>query len=180
MGTRLPILSACRARLVCATWTLRGRLALVRGDRAGTLTAFEQAVASRPGAFGPLLRLGRAYLEARETWRAHRTLAQAREADPDRFTRRVGRWIARDRVDVELLRTVLAGAPGIRAAGERVAQAAVVARETIPARVAPQSLPWGDCQDLDEYARFRAMPPITSAEREMIDWDAVIADLLEE
>ena len=180
MGTRFSAFAAGRAHAVCAWWTLRGRWAVVRGDAPGALTAFEEAAASRPGSFGPLLRLGRAYLDARETWRAHRTLAQAREADPARFTHRVGRWIVRDRVDLELLKTVLGAPPDVRGAAERVAATASVGRQHSGARVSPSSLPWGDCQDLDEYARFRAMPPITPAERDTVDWDAVIADFFEE
>jgi hypothetical protein len=45
--------------------------------------------------------------------------------------------------------------------------------------VEPGSLPLGDCVDLDEYARFRAMPPISESERESIDWDSVLEDLLD-
>ena len=41
-------------------------------------------------------------------------------------------------------------------------------------------MPYGDCLDLDEYARFRAMPPISEAEVEGVDWDRVLEDLLEE
>jgi hypothetical protein len=44
-------------------------------------------------------------------------------------------------------------------------------------RAAPE---FGDCRDLDEYARFRAMPPISRAEVEETDWDRVIDDLLDD
>ena len=153
MGTRFSAVAAGRAHAVCAWWTLRGRWAVVRGDAPGALTAFEEAAASRPGSFGPLLRLGRAYLDARETWRAHRTLAQAREADPARFTHRVGRWIVRDRVDVELLKTVLGAPPDVRGAAERVA--------------ATRSMAFARCRPICSAAGARAgtgpSPPSTRA-----------------
>jgi hypothetical protein len=41
-------------------------------------------------------------------------------------------------------------------------------------------LRFGDCRDLDEYARFRAMPPISRAEIDACDWDSVLDDLLDD
>ena len=44
--------------------------------------------------------------------------------------------------------------------------------------VGPAQHPYGDCASLDEYARFRAMPPIRPDEIEGLDWDRVLEDLL--
>ncbi|MFV1958589.1 MAG: hypothetical protein ACC662_04155, partial [Planctomycetota bacterium] len=97
MATSVSRLFALRGRLAGRSWSLRGRVARARGQVPAALTAFERAVACRPRAFGPLMDLARSYLDIRETWRAHRTLAQAREVDPGRFARVVTAWIARDR-----------------------------------------------------------------------------------
>ena len=56
-----------------------------------------------------------------------------------------------------------------------MAQTAIVRQRTVTA----SSLPFGDCRNLDEYARFRAMPPISRAEIDSLDLDRVIGDLLD-
>jgi hypothetical protein len=38
----------------------------------------------------------------------------------------------------------------------------------------------GDCRDLDEYARFSAMPPISAAEVAETNWDDLLGDLQSE
>ena len=48
---------------------------------------------------------------------------------------------------------------------------------TTPGRAPRVLLPFGDCQDLDEYTRFRSMPPITAAEIASTDWPAIFDDL---
>lgn len=174
-------MSFLQAWVASRVWSTRGRLALRRGDIPRAVAALEQAVSWRPGAFGPLLLLARGYLRARETWRAHRTLAQAREADPARFARVAPGWLAREGVDTETLGHVLGLAPvaprGAPVDGSKV-PSLTHARLAEARAVAPSHLPFGDCQDLDEYARFQAMPPISEAERESVDWDSVLEDLL--
>ena len=49
-----------------------------------------------------------------------------------------------------------------------------------PVQEPPSHHPYGDCRDLDEYARFQAMPPISRAEIEATDWDRMLADLFED
>ena len=174
-------MSFLRAWVASRVWSTRGRFALRRGDIRGAVAALELAVSWRPGAFGPLLLLARGYLRASETWRAHRTLAQAREADPARFARVAPAWLAREGVDSETLCRLLGLSPPT--AHERAVRGAKVPRVTsVQATgirdVAPRQLPYGDCRDLDEYARFQAMPPISDAERESVDWDQVVEDLL--
>jgi hypothetical protein len=68
-------------------------------------------------------------------------------------------------------------APGLQAAASPTA---IATRPSGPRSVLPASLPYGDCQNLDEYARFQAMPRISRAERETVDWDGVIEDLLDD
>ncbi|MFV1958588.1 MAG: hypothetical protein ACC662_04150, partial [Planctomycetota bacterium] len=85
----------------------------------------------------------------------------------------------------EVLRTVLAGAVIRRGWGSKVAAptAPTVSHAGHPRparRISAQHLPYGDCLDLDEYARFRAMPPITRAERESTDWNRILEDLLDD
>jgi hypothetical protein len=71
---------------------------------------------------------------------------------------------------------------------ETVFQSPTEPREPEPAvagraarrRARPTPPRFGDCRDLDEYSRFQAMPPITAAEIEEIDWDDMLDDLLEE
>lgn len=165
---------------LCASWvwSSRGRWCLARGRLSQALTAFERAAAARPGALGPLLRLARGYLFAQDWWRAHRTLALAREADPPRFARVVPGWLARVGVSNEAQRRLLGAPPPKEDPSPRPVHPVGTPRRVLR-RVEPGSLPLGDCRDLDEYARFRAMPPISEGERESIDWDALLEDLLE-
>lgn len=178
MSRRRAPWRALSSRCSAFLWGARGRLALAQGRLSPALAAFERAASCRPGAFGPLMRLARSYLLARDTWRAHRTLAQAREADPKRFARCVPVWLAREGLEAEAIRHVLAGAV-IRTGWGPKAPVQAIRRRPLVRHVEPASLPYGDCRDLDEYARFRALPPITEAERETIDWDVVLEDLLE-
>jgi hypothetical protein len=138
--------------------------------------ALERALVWRPGSFVPLLHLTRAYIRRRELYRAHRALAQARESDPERFARVAPIWLAREGVDLHSLSRVL----GTVAAGQPNACAPAATALRTPGPVRASSLPYGDCRDLDEYAHFQAMPPISEAERESVDWDNLLADLLEE
>ena len=170
----LRTLHACLAGLL---WTSRGRRAMARGDLPAAVRALELAVSWRPRAFKSLFLLGRGYLASDDTWRAHRALARARETDPLRFAREAERCVARRSLDRETLGRVLG--VGLTAAPSpspaRVhARSLEARRETVP------NLPFGDCLDLDEYARFQAMPPISRAERESVDWDSLLADLLED
>jgi hypothetical protein len=125
-------------------------------------------VSLRPAAYGPLLQLSRAYLRGRDLFRAHRTLARAREADPDRFRREAAAWVGREGFDLDAV-----------CQGPAPRRPETVAART-RRRAAEAPLVYGDCRDLDEYARFRAMPPITPAEVDSIDWDDLLGDLLDE
>lgn len=161
----------CRAvwrRLSAAVWTRRGRRRLARGDVAGAMAALEGAVRRRPDAFPALLLLARAHLRVRDLVRAHRLLARAQEADLKRFRRDAARGVAEEGF---LLEDITQPRP------PREPHPAAALRRP---REAGASLAYGDCRDLDEYARFRAMPPITRAEVETVDWDDVLSDLLDD
>ncbi len=179
MKRRTGPIAATLRWLRALLFTAKARLLLLRGDRPRAIAALEAAVATRPWAFRPLLRLARAYLLTRDTWRAHRTLAQAREAHPERFARVVPGWLRRQDLDLDVLGQVLA--PGVLRPGSGGRVPATAPTRSLSGRpVRPGSLPWGDCTSLDEYTRFRAMPPITAAERASIDWDALLDDLLDD
>jgi hypothetical protein len=166
----LPLRSLL-SRIRAALWTRRGRKRLERGDSQGAILALQTALALRPHSFEALLLLSRAYLRTRDLFRAHRTLAQARETDGARFREVAAGTVAREGFD--LARLCQPSAP-----------AAGVALETAKRRkrhpVVSKSLPYGDCRDLDEYARFRAMPPITPGEVEGEGWDDLLSDLLDD
>jgi hypothetical protein len=174
MARRFRPIRAVLSRAAAALWTARGRRALRRGDVPEAIRALERALSWRPGAFGPLLHLTRAYLRHREVYRAHRTLALARESDPARFERQAAGWLASEGVDVGSLARALGETGDVGDARvQRSASATAVRRESA-------ALPYGDCRDLDEYAHFQAMPPISDGERENLDWDTLLADLLED
>jgi tetratricopeptide (TPR) repeat protein len=160
------LLRAARA----ARWTARGKRCLARGDARGAAAALERALDLRPEGFSALLHLSRTYLRCRDLFRAHRTLARAREADPRRFAAEAGMWVAREGFDLD---TVCAGPQQ-----PREPEPAVAGRRS--RRRVDAGLDFGDCRDLDEYARFRAMPPISAAEVEETDWDALLGDLQDE
>lgn len=153
---------------ICA-WL--GHRRLRRGDHRGAIRAFHQALRRRPGRFPQLMDMAQAHLCARELHEARRYLAQAREADPTRYDLRAAALLAGCGYDIESICTPL---PAARP--EPVAK--TVAREG--RSVSAANLPYGDCADIDEYARFRAMPPITEAEIEGTDWDRIITDLLDD
>ena len=159
------------SRLSAAFWGWCGRRRLRHGDARGAIRAFHRALAQRPRAFLALMAVAQAHLQAREFEEARRFLAHAREADPARYDLRAAAILARCGYDLHgICRPHAAPRPA------PVAQAARrVARD-----VTADSHPYGDCQDLDEYARFRAMPPITRDEIDGTDWDTVISDLLDE
>jgi len=165
------------AWLAAGFWAARGRRALGRGEIPRAVKALEQAVSWRPDAFRPLLLLAAGYLRAHETWRAHRALARARETDPVRFARLAPGMLAREGVDPDTLGRVLVAAPRPRTESKvpTPAHRAEVARN-----VGAANHPYGDCRDLDEYARFQAMPPISQAEIAALDWDHLFEDLLDE
>jgi hypothetical protein len=159
------------SRLGAALWSVCGRRRLRRGDTTGAIRAFGRALRRRPGDFRALMSIAQAHLSASEVAEARRFLAQAREADPRRYDLEAAALLARRGFDLEAIcRPRPAGRPAavaqtLRGAGRHVTAA---------------NLPFGDCLDVDEYARFRAMPPITSAEIEGLDWDSVLGDLLDE
>jgi hypothetical protein len=164
-------------RIAALRWTRRGCRLLGRGDLRGAIDALERALKARPDAFGALLHLSRAYLRARDLFRAHRTLARAREANPVRFVAEAPRWVAREGFDVE---SVCSGFGAPRSPEPEPAFSAPDRPRGRRRRAASASLQFGDCRDLDEYARFRAMPPISAAEVEGLDWDHLLSDLLDE
>lgn len=158
--------SGVRARL----WTLRGRRLLRKGKVRSAVEAFQRGLAVRPGHFRTLVDLATAHLCARDVFQARSALAQAREADPEGFPARAGRLLSRWGFDLDaVVRMTAVSRP------TPVAQTAGVRQRTVTA----SSLPFGDCRNLDEYARFRAMPPISRAEIDSLDLDRVIGDLLD-
>jgi len=170
---RHPLARALLRIAACLPLT-RGRWALLRGDSGGAVRALERALACAPDSFDVLLHLARAYLRARDLPRARRALARAREVSPRRFEREAGGWVTREGFDPSSL-TDAQPAPAPR--GEvPVAHEAAVHRTRVRSG---GEHPFGDCRDLDEYARFRSMPPITQGERESADWDAIAEDLLD-
>jgi hypothetical protein len=144
-----------------------GRLHLARRDAARAARAFERAVRVDPDGFSSWLHLGRARLRERDLLRARRAFARAREASPARFEVEAALWARREGFELASLSDVgrrpeppsrhpaYLGAPGSAA----------------------KALPYGDCKDLDEYARFGAMPPITASEWDDVDWDELAEDL---
>jgi hypothetical protein len=169
----LRLFIGLRARLL----TCWGRWRLFRGDAAGALRTLESAAERSPGAFGPLVHLARACLRQNDLFRARRALARAREASPVRFAREAETWVRLEGYDVAAL-TDVQGAPP---RGEPRPAEAPVERKTavLPQRrrAAVAALPFGDCRDLDEYSRFCAMPAISKAEIEAMDWDGLAEDL---
>ena len=160
------------SRLAAAVWAWCGRRRLRRGDHRGAIRAFHRALARRPDEFLALMAVAQAHLQAREFEEARRFLAHAREADPARYDLRAAAILARCGYDLDSVCRPQAPAPRPAA----VAQAARPLRRDVTSA----NLPYGDCQDVDEYARFRAMPPITRAEIEYTDWDSIISDLLDD
>lgn len=159
------------SRLGAALWSACGRRRLRRGDVMGAIRAYSRALRRRPGSFHALMRVAQAYLSAREVPEARRYLAQAREADPRLYDLKAAAILARCGFDLEAVyRSQAVGRPA------PVAQAAGPGGRTVTSA----NLPFGDCRDVDEYARFRAMPPITPAEIDGLDWDSVLGDLLDE
>ncbi|MDA1196237.1 MAG: tetratricopeptide repeat protein [Planctomycetota bacterium] len=159
------------ARVASALWGWFGRRRLRRGDSRGAIRAFHRALRHRPADFRALMAVAQAHLGARELEEARRYLAQAREADPLAYDLRAAGLLARVGYDLEAVcRPQIAPRPAAVAQGARLSR-----RD-----VRPSELPYGDCADVDEYARFRAMPPITRAEIEHTDWDAIIGDLLDD
>jgi hypothetical protein len=162
------------ARFVLSRLALtRGRLRLLRGDLPGAILALEGATRVSPDGFEPWLHLARAHLRANDLLRARRAIARAREAAPERFAKEMARWVRREGFELATL-TDLGGVPASPPEHRAERETAVLG---VRERHVDASLPFGDCRDLDEYARFRSMPPITSSERDTIDWDEVSEDL---
>jgi hypothetical protein len=160
------------ARVDAWVWGLRGRRRLRRGDARGAIRAYELARRRRGPDWTAAMRLAVGHLCAREVAEARRWLTEGREVDPVRYDREAALYLARHGFDLEAVQR-LPAAP-------RRAGPAVGATLAPRARHVAASLPFGDCLDLDEYARFSAMPPITRSEAATIDWDQVIEDLLED
>jgi len=161
-------------RLSAAAWSFFGHRRLRKGDHRGAIRAFHAALRRRPGRFPALMNVAQAHLCGREIHEARRFLARAREADPDRYDLRAAAMLGRCGFDFEMITR-----PPIQARPTPVAQAAG-ASGAAARYVTPANLPFGDCRDVDEYARFEAMPPITEAEIESMDWESVLGDLLDE
>jgi hypothetical protein len=156
--------------LVARIGVSRGRFRLLRGDLPGAIARLEKATKRSPGGFDGFLHLSRAYLRANDLGRARRSIARAREASAWRFAREMPRWVRREGFELSAL-TDLGPPARVEAPAEREA-AVLHARHR-----SEGALPFGDCRDLDEYARFRSMPPISEAERETCDWDEIAEDL---
>lgn len=168
---RFPnLLRPLTSRLGAAVWSACGNSRLRRGDARGAIRAYARALHRRPRSFPALLNMALARLQAREVVEARRYLAHARECHPSRYDRKAAGLLALRGFDLEATcrPTVLRPEP--------VPQGAGLQRRSVTAA----SLPFGDCRDIDEYARFRAMPPITPAEIAGLDWENVLGDLLDE
>jgi len=164
------------ARWVASRISLtRGRFRLLRGDLEGAVASLEAATRATPDAYEGWLHLARAHLRANDLLRARRAIARAREVSPDRFARETARWVRREGFELATLTDLGGGAPAPAPSEPRRDREAAVLG--VRERRADASLPFGDCKDLDEYARFRSMPPISSSERDAIDWDEVSEDL---
>lgn len=163
-------------RFGASVWAWRGGRCIRRGDWRGGIRAYQAALRRRPEHFGTLLHLARAHLCAREVHEARRFLLLAREADPKRYEFDAAAFLARHGFDLESICRI---APTARPS-EPVVRARVRATSSSSEPVTAESLPFGDCRDLDEYARFRAMPPISRAEVEDLDWDRVMDDLFDD
>jgi len=168
-------LFGCWHGAIALVLDVRGRWRLHRGDPAGAARLFEAASARAPGAFAPLLALSRAYLRRRDLVLARRTLARAREASPARFAREAPGAIRAEGFDLATLSDGAVGRGRGGSDGARAERQTLVV--TTPGRAPRVLLPFGDCQDLDEYTRFRSMPPITAAEIASTDWPAIFDDL---
>lgn len=173
MSHRFPRSGSVRRHAGAWWWTLLGRRRLRRGEVQAAILAFHKALVHRPDRFRTLVDLSIAYLCARDVPQAQAALGHARRSDPSQFAVRAGRLLGR--WGFELPRAQPAPrTPPMQMAG--VVETSEVRARTVTA----QSLPFGDCRNLDEYARFRAMPPITQAEIDDLDWDQVITDFFEE
>jgi hypothetical protein len=162
--------------------TCWGRWRLFRGDSAGAARTLESAAARSPGAFATLVHLARAFLRQNDLFRARRALARAREASPTRFAREAGTWVRLEGFDVAALTDVQAPrhAPEARPAEAPAQGRATESRTAVLHERRHRDvvgLPFGDCRDLDEYSRFCAMPAISKAEIEAMDWDGLAEDL---
>jgi hypothetical protein len=166
-------LASCARFLASRISLSRGRYRLLRGDLPGAVASFDSATRSVPDAFEPWLHLARAHLRGNDLLRARRAIARAREASPTRFALEMSRWVRREGFELATL-TDLGGGGAPRSEPPAQREAAVLG---VRERQHDAGLPFGDCRDLDEYARFRSMPPITTSERETIDWDEVSEDL---
>ena len=155
---------------------LRGRWRLFRRDVDGAVASLDSAARRAPDSFSPWFHLARAHLRNRDLPGARRALARARAAAPERFDHVAVRALRDDGFELSILSEPVTVAPAAQVApGARVERAAVRMRSRESATLHPL----GDCRDLDEYARFRSMPPITAAEIENVDWDAIADDLLD-
>ncbi len=200
---------ACATAVGATLALVRGRWRLFRRDVDGAVASLDVATRRAPESFSPWLHLARAHLKNRNWVGARRALARARDVAPDRFEARAVRALKHDGFEIAVLCDPVQatgasvpkgpiaigpmakgpvaigpatngpsddGASGAEgAAGVRAERAAVHTR----AHERSSAHPLGDCRDLDEYARFRSMPPITRAEIETVDWDAVADDLLD-
>lgn len=168
MRLRFPW-SGCWKALGATLWSLRARRRMRRSDLDGAVEAWQQALRRRPGRCDFFLGLAEAHLRGRRVGEARRALHLAREADLRKYEQRAALVLARCGYDLEGLMRPATPRP------EPVTAPAKAGRH----RTGAANLPFGDCQDLDEYARFRAMPPISRDEIDGMDLDEVLGDLLD-
>ena len=108
-------------------------------------------------------------------------MARARETDPARFARLASDLLVREGIDPQTLDAVLETSMPRPRTGSKVPTLTTARRQETESRVVgPAAHPYGDCADVDEYARFRVMPPITRDEIDGLDWDALLEDLFED
>jgi hypothetical protein len=168
MKTIARLIGGALAATLARVLVVSGRFRLVRGDALGAARLFERAARHDPSSFSAWLHLGRARLRARDLYRARRALGRAREEAPGAFDREASDWVRLEGFDLSTLAEVsMRGEPPARHP----------AYLGPPGPAAKAVLPYGDCKDLDEYARFGAMPPIAPSEFADLDWDELAEDL---
>jgi hypothetical protein len=124
------------------------------------------------------LLLGKIYLRQDRVARAVEELHCAREIDPHRFAREGFPgdpllWIAERLPEARVRQNLVVPGPGSQSTS-----AADRDRLSYPAPV--EELPFGDFLNRAEAERFAALPPISLADLEDVDWDELVRDLTDE
>lgn len=168
---------------------MAGMLHLRRGRLAAAESCLCRAALISPRSFATRVQLGRIYFLMDEFFKAEQQFLKAQEINPDRFRR--DHLSDEDASWPEFEADPDAGERGFF--GDYGAQATLysfeesaVDRRALPEQPVDGDLPaagadptefrHGDFSSLDEWLRFRDLPPITRAEIAGIDWDQVFSD----